>query len=55
MSILQSLINRYRSPMKEEPLYECIDCGETATALTSHIVCPECGGRLDRIELVHNS
>ncbi|WP_150123182.1 rubrerythrin-like domain-containing protein [Haladaptatus sp. R4] len=55
MSIFDTIIKRYRSPKPEEPLYECTICGETASAVTSHIVCPECGGKLERIELVHQS
>ncbi|WP_435158978.1 DUF7129 domain-containing putative zinc-binding protein [Haladaptatus sp. DFWS20] len=49
------IIKRYRSPTAEEPLYECILCSETATAATPHIVCPECGGKLERIDLLHQA
>ncbi|HZD42860.1 MAG TPA: rubrerythrin-like domain-containing protein, partial [Methanomicrobiales archaeon] len=55
MTILDTLIKRYRSPEPDEPLYECVICGETASAATPHIVCPECGGKLERIELVHRT
>ncbi|RBI60394.1 hypothetical protein DMJ13_18965 [halophilic archaeon] len=55
MSILRKLIKWYRSPENEEPLYKCIDCDETSTAATSHIVCPACGGKLERIELAHEA
>ncbi|MCO8255774.1 rubrerythrin-like domain-containing protein [Haladaptatus sp. AB618] len=57
MSIVDTFIKRYRSKKEEEEaaaaLYECVVCGETASAATSHIVCPECGGKLERIELLH--
>ena len=53
MSLFTSLIKWYRSPKKDHPLYKCIVCSETAPATTSHIVCPECGGKLERIELVN--
>jgi Zn finger protein HypA/HybF involved in hydrogenase expression len=55
MSIFKTLINWYRSPKKDQPLYKCVDCGETAPATTSHVVCPECEGKLERIELVNKS
>lgn len=55
MSIVDTFIKRYRSKKPEKPLYECVVCGETASAATSHIVCPECGGKLERIELVRQA
>ncbi len=51
MSILETIIMRYRSTKKEDPLYQCKSCNATAKALTKHIVCPECGGKLERIDL----
>jgi rRNA maturation endonuclease Nob1 len=55
MSIFNVLIKWFRSPKKDQPLYECVACGKTAPATTSFIVCPECGEKLERIELVNKS
>ncbi len=38
---------------KDYPLYKWIVCGETALATTLHIAYSECGGKLERIELVN--
>ncbi|WP_449267258.1 DUF7129 domain-containing putative zinc-binding protein [Haladaptatus litoreus] len=49
--MLKNFIRRYRSSEVEDQLYECILCGETASAATTYIMCPECGGKLERIDL----
>jgi DNA-directed RNA polymerase subunit RPC12/RpoP len=55
MPNFDTLINRYRTSDTGELLYECILCDETTSAATSYIICPECGGRLKRVELTDHA
>lgn len=40
-----------RHDEEEYDLYKCIKCGETRSANTPHIVCPNCGGKLVRRDI----
>ncbi len=46
MSIFQLILDRLRDANEEYELYECTTCGKTQPAITPHIVCPDCGGKL---------
>ena len=52
MAIFETLIKRYRTQKSKFPLYQCISCQETEEATTLHIVCPQCGDKLERIDLL---
>ena len=55
MPIFETLIKRYRTQKNKFPLYQCIRCQETEEATTLHIVCPQCGDKLERIDLSTDS
>ena len=55
MSLLDTLTKRYRTSEAGDLLYECVRCGEVASAATAYIMCPDCGGKLERIPLIDYS
>ena len=52
MSNSESPVKQYQTSATGDLLYECVLCGGVASAADSYIVCPECGGKLERIKLV---
>jgi hypothetical protein len=55
MSLLDTLTERYHTSEAGHLLYECVRCGQSTSAATAYIVCPECGGKLERIPLMDYS
>ncbi len=52
MVTFESPIKQYQTSATGELLYECVLCGEITSAADSYLVCPECGGKIERIKLV---